>query len=83
MNDAIPQLEIEVNNPAEFLHDESGTFEVISPYGQAFCVTCRPGSRMNIRQISEAKNVSKRERMTWTIRRVNNAAQWPISPFIR
>jgi len=75
MHDDTPQLELEVKNPAEFLRDESGTFEAISPFGQAFCVTCRPGARMNVRQVSEAKSVATQQQMTWKIRRVDNATQ--------
>ena len=76
----IDQLEIETDNPAEFLRNESGTFEAISPYGQVFFVTCRRGLRMNVRQISEDKSLGVLQHPRWRIRRVTNSDQ---SPFIR
>lgn len=63
---------MEVTNPAEFLRNERGVFEVISPYGHVFSVTCRFGSRMNIREISEPKSIENQQRLTWKIRRVNS-----------
>lgn len=75
MYDDTPQLELEVKNPAEFLRYESGTFEAISPFGQAFRVTCRLGSRMSVRQVSEATSVANQQQMTWKIRRIDNATQ--------
>jgi hypothetical protein len=62
----------EVTNPAEFLRNERGVFEVISPSGHVFSVTCRFGSRMNIREISEPKSIENQQRLTWKIRRVNS-----------
>jgi|HubBroStandDraft_6_1064221.scaffolds.fasta_scaffold607951_2 hypothetical protein len=76
MND--DQLELETDNPAEFLRNESGAFEVISPDGQVFFVTCRRGLRMNVRQISETKSVGNLQHMTWKIRRVINTGQSPL-----
>lgn len=67
-------LQLEVANPAEFLRNENGTFEVTSPYGQVFQVTCRREARMNVRQVIEVKSVGNGQQMTWKIRRVNNAA---------
>lgn len=63
---------MEVTNPAEFLRNERGVFEVISPYGHVFSVTCRFGSRMNVREISEPKSIENQQRLTWKIRRVNS-----------
>jgi hypothetical protein len=65
---------IEVSNPAEFLRNENGAFEVTSPYGQIFRVTCRRGARMNIRQISEPQMIGNRQEMNWKVRRVNGTA---------
>lgn len=65
---------VEVSNPAEFLRNESGTFEVTSPFGQVFWVTCRRGSKMNVRQISEPQNIENNKKMIWKILRVNNTA---------
>jgi len=65
---------IEVSNPAEFLRNENGAFEVTSPYGQIFRVTCRRGSRMNIRQIGEPHIIGNRDEMSWKVRRVDSTA---------
>jgi hypothetical protein len=64
---------VEVNNPAEFLRKENGVFEVISPHGHVFHVTCRCGFKMRIREISEPKGVRPLEETMWRIRRVNRA----------
>jgi len=47
---------LEVENPAQALRDEDGTFKVISPYGQIFRVTCRRGGNMRIREIGQVEN---------------------------
>ena len=46
----------EVDNPAEALRNEDGTFRVISPYGHIFQVTCRTGRNMRIREIGGSEN---------------------------
>ena len=52
---------MEVENPAEVLRDEDGVlFEVTSPYGHLFQVTCRPGATMEVREISEPKRANVR-----------------------
>jgi YesN/AraC family two-component response regulator len=67
----LPGGAIEVENPAEALKDESGTFEVISPYGHIFQVTCRPGARMRVQEISEPHSLqSVPTGVTWRVRRI-------------
>jgi len=65
---------VEVINPADFFRNESGEFETTSPWGHVFRVTVRPGSQMNIRQISEPKVIENPQHKIWTIRRMSNAA---------
>ena len=65
---------VEVENPAEVLREEEGVFEVTSPYGHVFQVTCRRGTRMDVREISEPKNAKVPDCMIWRIRRLNAAA---------
>jgi hypothetical protein len=62
---------IEVENPAEVLRDENGVFEVISPYGYVFQVTCQRGSRMSVREISEPKRARVPDRERWRIQRLS------------
>ena len=42
---------VEVINPAEILRNQDGIFEVISPYGHVFQVTCRRGAKMSVREM--------------------------------
>jgi hypothetical protein len=63
---------IEVENPAEALRDEDGVFEVTSPYGHVFQVTCRRGAKMKVCEISEPKRAQVPDRMRWRIRRINH-----------
>jgi hypothetical protein len=44
---------------------------VTSPYGHVFHVTCRRGSRMDVREISEPKRAKVPDRILWRIRRIN------------
>jgi hypothetical protein len=69
-----PDDTVEVENPAEVLRDEDGVFEVTSPYGHVFQVTCRRGARMKVREISEPKRAKVPDRMVWRIRRLNRDA---------
>ncbi len=69
MKEETLQVELETDNPAEFLRSENGAFEVTSPYGQVFWVTCRRGSRMHVRQVSEPKIPWDPHQKTWRIRR--------------
>jgi hypothetical protein len=61
---------IEVENPAEVLRDEDGTFEVTSPYGHTFQVLCRRGTKMSVRQIAEPQRPVATPGIMWRIRRV-------------
>jgi hypothetical protein len=63
---------LEVENPAETLRDEDGLFEVTSPYGHVFQVTCRRGVRMNVREISEPKYAAVPDQVRWRIRRISD-----------
>jgi hypothetical protein len=64
---------VEVLNPAEVLRNQDGIFEVVSPYGHVFQVTCRRGAKMSVREISEPERVQATESMTWRIKRVPRA----------
>jgi hypothetical protein len=64
---------VEVLNPAETLRNQDGIFEVTSPYGQVFQVTCRRGTKMSVREISEPQRAPSAESLTWRIKRVARA----------
>lgn len=64
---------VEVVNPAEILRNQDGIFEVTSPYGHVFQVTCRRGAKMNVREISEPQRILSAESLTWRIKRVPRA----------
>ena len=64
---------VEVVNPAEILRSQDGIFEVTSPYGHVFQVTCRRGAKMSVREISEPQRAASAESMTWRIKRVGRA----------
>jgi len=64
---------VEVINPAEILRNQDGIFEVISPYGHVFQVTCRRGTKMNVREISEPQRSQSVENTVWRIKRVPRA----------
>ena len=64
---------VEVVNPAEILRNQDGIFEVTSPYGHVFQVTCRRGSKMSVREISEPHRIPSAESATWLIKRVARA----------
>jgi hypothetical protein len=64
---------VEVVNPAEILRNQDGIFEVTSPFGHVFQVTCRRGSKMSVREISEPRKAPSAESMTWRIKRVTRA----------
>ncbi len=63
---------MEVENPAEVLRNENGVFEVTSPYGHVFEVTCKRGSKMGIREISRPAQVAWGRGVIWQIRRLRN-----------
>lgn len=62
---------VEVKSPVEALRNEDGVFEVSSPYGHIFQVTCHRGGRMDVREMNEPKNAKVPERILWRIRRIN------------
>jgi hypothetical protein len=64
---------VEAVNPAEILRNQDGIFEVTSPYGHVFQVTCRRGAKMSVREISEPKRAQSAESTTWRIKRVARA----------
>ena len=64
---------VEVLNPAEILRNQDGIFEVTSPYGHVFQVTCRRGTKMSVRELSEPQRSSVTQSMTWRITRVARA----------
>lgn len=63
---------VEVKSPVEALRNEDGVFEVSSPYGHIFQVTCLRGGMMDVREMNEPKNAKVPERILWRIRRINN-----------
>ena len=66
---------LEVENPAEALRNKTGVFEVTSPYGHTFEVTCLPGKRMSMREIGAPKRaeITPQAGASWKIRRVKTA----------
>jgi hypothetical protein len=64
---------VEVLNPAEILRNQDGIFEVTSPYGHVFQVTCPRGAKMSVREISEPQRTAVAESTTWRIKRVPRA----------
>jgi hypothetical protein len=64
---------VEVENPAEALRNEDGTFNVTSPYGHIFRVTCRRGRNMRVREIArKVQRLPKSPIMTNSMGRVPN-----------
>jgi hypothetical protein len=74
MHDPLDNI-LEVENPAEVLRNETGIFEVTSPYGHTFQVTCTPGTRMSVREIGVPKRaeITPGPGASWKIRRVKQA----------
>jgi hypothetical protein len=67
--------QLKVENPAEVLRGQDGIFEVVSPYGYTFEVTCRPGTTMQVRELRHLEPAQFRpERSVWEIRRLRPAA---------
>ena len=64
------QVNVEVDNPAEVLRNQDGTFKVVSPYGHVFQVTCRRGSNMHVREIGMSETRELSGCMTWRIERI-------------
>lgn len=76
MGDAMIEMvngTVEVLNPAEILRNQDGIFEVTSPYGHVFQVTCRRGAKMSVRELSEPQRSVSAESVTWRIKRVARA----------
>lgn len=76
MGDAMIEMvngTVEVLNPAEILRNQDGIFEVTSPYGHVFQVTCRRGAKMSVRELSEPQRSVSAENMAWRIKRVARA----------
>lgn len=48
---------VEVANPTETLLNEEGTFNMVSPTGFVFRVTCRKGRNMQVREIGAPEKV--------------------------
>jgi hypothetical protein len=63
---------LEVDNPAEILRNEDGVFEVTSPYGHVFEVTCRRGIKMGIREIDRPEEAVWGRGMIWRIRKLRS-----------
>jgi hypothetical protein len=66
----IDAADVEVKSPVEALRNEDGVFEVSSPYGHVFQVTCRRGGRMDVRELVETKHKVP-IRVLWRIRRIH------------
>ena len=66
---------LEVENPAEVLRNKTGIFEVTSPYGHTFEVTCRFGARMSARELGVPKRaeITPQAGAHWKIRRIKKA----------
>lgn len=69
----VPSVGMEVENPAEILREQDGTFEVTSPYGRVFRVICRRGRQMDIEEIGEPQRVEL-SRPIWRIRPLERSA---------
>ena len=64
-----------VENPAEILRNEEGVFEVTSPYGHVFRVTCKRGTQMSVHEVMQPDLVEQLSpsRFVWRIRRIERA----------
>jgi hypothetical protein len=63
---------LEVDNPAEILRNQDGVFEVTSPYGHVFEVTCKRGSKMGIREIDRPEQAIWGRGLIWRIRKLKS-----------
>jgi hypothetical protein len=61
---------LEVDNPAEVLRNENGVFEVVSPFGHVFEVTCKRGTKMGIREIDHPEEATWGRGVIWRIRKL-------------
>ncbi len=64
---------VEVENPAEALRNQNGIFQVTSPDGHVFQVTCRKGSNMRIREIGNSGKTPLSEPRRWRIQKLVQA----------
>lgn len=62
---------VTVDNPAEVLRNQHGIFEVVSPYGLVFHVTCQPGTAMKMREVAKPPRKIEPVSMAWQIRKVS------------
>lgn len=62
---------VEVRSPVEALRNEHGVFEVSSPYGHVFQVTCRRAGRMDVREVIVPIQSKVPDRILWQIRRIS------------
>ena len=61
---------LEVDDPAEALRNQNGTFKVVSPYGHIFHVTCRRGANMRICEIGKSEAQLFSESRRWSIEKL-------------
>jgi hypothetical protein len=66
------EIPLIVENPAELLRDEEGVFEVTSPYGHVFTVTCVRGSKLNVHEIAKSVLCVPASGSGWQIKRIVN-----------
>jgi hypothetical protein len=66
---------VEVTHLAAALVDEEGVFEVTSPQGNIFEVTCSRRCRMSFREICDGKRMRRTNGISWRIRRLDRAAE--------
>ena len=70
----VPSFGMEVDNPAEILREQEGTFEVTSPYGHVFQVVCHRGRKMDIQELNAPRQAAIPQRMVWRIRKLARTA---------
>ncbi len=66
----VEERKLEVDDPAETLRNQDGTFEVVSPYGHIFHVTCRRGTTMRICEIGKSETQLVYESRKWKIKKI-------------
>jgi hypothetical protein len=69
---SIESKSTKVKNPAAALLDQDGVFEVTSPNGDVFCVTCQKGVGMSFARLDETQRKG-RAGSRWEIRRQTNS----------
>jgi hypothetical protein len=63
---------VTVDNPAEILRNQNGIFEIVSPYGLVFHVTCQPGTTMKMREVGHPPRSAEPFTMAWRIRKISS-----------